>query len=495
MLLLRRVDVRLIMPPAGCRRMASGAAHWQELTQTGLTFCSEPTPPIPWAECHEFLSVADSEHLATSVPGFVAVDIDVGTFPAAADFVRRFKRSLLASGALPPQTRSVLEGCELNCRVHRYTGKEAATVVHRDSTFLNCVFETGPGLCLVAAPPAAGSPSERATQYALITPPTPTTMTVTLGLTAAAALEFDHRGAAAGAAAAPGEVVPAAWACATPLHFAGSMAAVEARACRRFALATPPRPESPPSAAAADDDADDRTTLVFFLEPTDKDVVVAPALSAASPTTTYGDILHRNIITFPEYRHERFRPLDLRLLRRHRAKPATSAIGAFAVVDGRRVFDMSLGFGTFLWGNGPRFIKSFDFAANGLSLGWYTEDVYYCTQAIRQHARLSSTDTDGGDAGVLFCNTGSEAVSMALRMARKAHLLRRLGEGGGGEGEVAPAARHSSDRARPAAASASPADDAEADAVVIVGLGRIVASHCRSSISCQTCEHNQYLYF
>ena len=82
--------------------------------------------------------------------------------------------------------------------------------------------------------------------------------------------------------------------------------------------------------------------------------------------------------------------------------------------------------GTFLWGNGPRYVQDFDFATNGLSLGWYTEDVYYCVQAIRQHARLSSTHgREGGDADVMFCNTGSEAVSMALRMARKAHLQAR----------------------------------------------------------------------
>ena len=171
-------------------------------------------------------------------------------------------------------------------------------------------------------------------------------------------------------------------------------------------------------------DANERTTLVFFLEPKDEDVVVAPA--GDDGPTTYGDILHRNIITFPEYRHDRFRPLDLRLLRRHRVKPVTKAVGAFAVVDGRRMFDMSMGFGTFLWGNGPRYVQDFDFATNGLSLGWYTEDVYYCVQAIRQHARLSSTHgREGGDADVMFCNTGSEAVSMALRMARKAHLQAR----------------------------------------------------------------------
>jgi hypothetical protein len=80
---------------------------------------------------------------------------------------------------------------------------------------------------------------------------------------------------------------------------------------------------------------------VFFLEPKDEDVVVAPA--GDDGPTTYGDILHRNIITFPEYRHDRFRPLDLRLLRRHRVKPVTKAVGAFAVVDGRRMFDMSMG--------------------------------------------------------------------------------------------------------------------------------------------------------
>ena len=183
-------------------------------------------------------------------------------------------------------------------------------------------------------------------------------------------------------------------------------------------------------------DANERTTLVFFLEPKDEDVVVAPA--GNDGPTTYGDILHRNIITFPEYRHDRFRPLDLRLLRRHRVKPVTQAVGAFAVVDGRRMFDMSMGFGTFLWGNGPRYVQDFDFAANGLSLGWYTEDVYYCVQAIRQHARLSSTHgREGGDADVMFCNTGSEAVSMALRMARKAHLQARPhgDQVGNGEGE------------------------------------------------------------
>ena len=175
---------------------------------------------------------------------------------------------------------------------------------------------------------------------------------------------------------------------------------------------------------------------MFFLEPKDEDVVVAPA--GNDGPTTYGDILHRNIITFPEYRHARFRPLDLRLLRRHRVKPVTQAVGAFAVVDGRRMFDMSMGFGTFLWGNGPRYVQDFDFAANGLSLGWYTEDVYYCVQAIRQHARLSSTHgREGGDADVMFCNTGSEAVSMALRMARKAHLQARPhgDQVGNGEGE------------------------------------------------------------
>ena len=30
------------------------------------------------------------------------------------------------------------------------TPTKAATVAHRDSPFLNCVFETGPGLCLVS---------------------------------------------------------------------------------------------------------------------------------------------------------------------------------------------------------------------------------------------------------------------------------------------------------------------------------------------------------
>jgi hypothetical protein len=119
-----------------------------------------------------------------------------------------------------------MDNCRLNCRVHRYVGPRATTVAHRDSTFLNCVFETGPGLCIMSEGDEDCS-SESGT-HTLVEPPLAGSMTVTLGLTAATALEYDRHSIGGDAKDQP----PTLSACRK--HFAGSPTAVQARAGKIF---------------------------------------------------------------------------------------------------------------------------------------------------------------------------------------------------------------------------------------------------------------------
>jgi acyl transferase domain-containing protein len=89
----------------------------------------------------------------------------------------------------------------------------------------------------------------------------------------------------------------------------------------------------------------------------------------------------------------------------------SSAAGRFIDVDGNEYVDLAMGFGVNLFGHGPEFIA--DAIAEQLRLGWQLGP--QCELAGEVAERLCALT---GLERAAFCNSGTEAVMTALRLAR-----------------------------------------------------------------------------